>query len=444
MNVKEFEKKEKNTAELTMEVSPEEFEAAVNKAYLKNKSKIAVPGFRKGKAPRKIIENLYGVGVFYEDAVEALYPEALQTGIDQQQIDMVGRPSILDFNIGEDKSLTIKFLVSLYPEVTLGQYKGIVAPKATVRVLKKDVDHEIEHVREQNARIETVEREAKSGDIANIDFEGFIDGVAFDGGKGESVDLELGSGQFIPGFEDQIIGAKAGDSIDVNVTFPKEYAKELAGKDATFKVTVNEVKEKILPDLDDEFAKDVSEFDTFAEYSASVKEQITESRKAEAQKNFEEVVLNRLVEQVQCDIPDAMIDEQVDSMINNFRYNLASQGMELEQYMSMFGMDLEAFKKDTRPTAEKQIKADLAFEAIAKQENFEISDEQIEEEYKKMAENYKVELDVVKKSIDENSIKTGLTIEAARKLVFDSAVIEKKEKKSEDKEEKSEDKTEEK
>ncbi len=433
MNVKEFEKKEKNTAELTMQISAEEFEEAVNKAYLKNRSRISVPGFRKGKAPRKIIEGIYGVGVFYEDAVESLYPEALQAGIEEEKIDAVGRPSVLDFDISEDKSLTIKYLVSLYPEVTLGQYKGIAAPKPTVRVLKKDVDREIERVRQQNARIQTVDREAKSGDIANIDFEGFVDGETFEGGKGENVDLELGAGQFIPGFEDQVIGAKAGDHIDVNVTFPKEYVKELAGKDALFKVTVNEVKEKQLPELDDEFAKDVSEYDTLAEYSASIKEHITEERKADAQRAFEEVVLSRLVDNVQCDIPDAMIDEQVESMMNNFRYNLASQGIELEQYFSMMGMDLELFKKESRPTAEKEIKADLAFEAIAKQEDFDISDEAVEDEYKKMAENYHVDVDAIKKAVDENSIRTGLKIQAARDLVFTSAVVEKKEKKAEDK-----------
>ena len=444
MNVKEFEKKEKNTAELTVEVSPEEFEAAVNKAYLKNRGRIAVPGFRKGKAPRKIIENLYGAGVFYEDAVEDVYPDALRTGVEQEKIDMVGRPSILDFNIGEDKSLTIKFLVSLYPAVTIGQYKGIAAPKAAVRVLKKDVDREIERVREQSARIQTVDREAKSGDIANINFEGFVDGEAFEGGKGDNVDLELGAGQFIPGFEDQVIGARAGDSIDVNVTFPTEYVKELAGKDATFKVTVNEVKEKILPELDDEFAKDVSEFDTMAEYIASVKEKLSESRKADAQRTFEEAVINRLVELVECEIPDAMIEEQVDTMVNNFRYNLASQGMELEQYMSMLGMNMELFRQETRPTAEKQIKVDLAFEEIARQEDFQITDEQVEEEYKRLSENYGVDVDAVKKAVTEDSVKTGLKLEAARKLVIDSAVAEKKEKKSEDKEEKSEDDSEEK
>ena len=444
MNVKEFEKKEKNTAELTVEVSAEEFEEAVAKAYLKVRGKITVPGFRKGKAPRKMIESMYGTGVFYEDAVEILYPQALQFGITQEKLEIVGQPAILDFNINDEKALTIKYLVSLYPEIKLDQYKGIAAPKPAVRVTKKDVEREIERTREANSRIVSVERAAKSGDIANIDFEGFIDGVAFDGGKGEAFDLELGAGQFIPGFEDQLIGSIAGEERDVNVTFPKAYAPELAEKDATFKVKVNEVKEKILPDLDDEFAKDVSEFDTMDEYFASVKDRITEERKSDTQKSFENVVLSRLVDAAECDIPEAMIDDQVEQMINNFRYNLSSQGVSLEQYMSMMGMDIESFKRESRSSAEKQIKLDLALEAIAKEENFEITDEQIDAEYKRLADNYKVEEDIVKKSITADSIKTGLCIDAARSLVLETAVAEKKEKKADDKrEENDEDKSEE-
>lgn len=433
MNVKEFEKKEKNTAELTVEVSAEEFESAVSKAYLKARGRILVPGFRKGKAPRKMIESMYGAGVFYEDAVELLYPEALQFAVEQEKLDIVGNPSILDFNISEEKTLTLKYLVALYPEIKLGQYKGIAAPKPAVRVTKKDVEREIDRVRESNARIQSVEREAKSGDIANIDFEGFIDGVAFDGGKGEHYDLELGAGQFIPGFEDQLIGAKAGEERDVNVTFPKAYAPELAEKDATFKVKVNEVKEKLLPEADDEFAKDVSEFDTFEEYSASIKENITEQRKEDAKKAFEDVVLSRLVDGAECDVPDAMIDDQVEHMIENFSYSLSAQGISFEQYMSMMGMDAETFKKETRPTAEKQIILDLALEAIVKEENFEISDDEAEAEFKRLADSYGMDVENVKKAVNTESVKQGLRIEAARRLVLDSAVAEKKEKKTEEK-----------
>jgi trigger factor len=434
VNVKELERKEKNTAELTVEVSAEEFEAAINKAYLKNRGKISIPGFRKGKATRSIIEKMYGTSVFYDDAAEELYPEALQFGVEQEKLSTVGRPSVLDMNVSDEKTLTIKFLVSLYPEIKIEDYKGISAPKPAVRVLKKDVEREINKVREQNARIELVEREAKNGDIATIDFEGFMDGTPFEGGKGEGYDLELGSGTFIPGFEDQVVGAKAGDSIDVNVTFPEAYAPELAGKDATFKVTVKEVKEKQLPELDDEFAKDVSEFDTYDEYFASVKENLSETRKSEAEKSFQDVILSRLVDKVEGDIPDAMVEEQVEQMISNFRYNLASQGMELEQYMQMLGLDIEEMKNELRPTAEKEIKADLAFEAIAKAENFEVTDEQVEEEYKKMAESYKMDVETIKNTVAADAVKTGLQIESAKNLVYTTAVVEKKEKKTEEEE----------
>ncbi len=426
MNVKEFEKKEKSTAELTVELTPEEFEAAVQKAYMKNRGRISIPGFRKGKAPRKMIENLYGAGVFYEDAIDALAPEALKMGVEEQKLDTVGRPSILDFSVGEDKGLTIKFGVSLYPEVTLGEYKGIAAPKAEVSVSDEDVEKEIESVREQNARIETADREAKNGDTVDIDFEGFTDGVPFEGGKGEHYDLELGSGSFIPGFEDQLVGVKAGDSVDVNVTFPTQYNPALAGKDATFKVTVHEVKEKLLPDLDDEFAKDVSECDTLDEYRQSVRENLTKKREDEAKRDFEDAVLEKLVDGITCDVPDAMVEEHLDNMMENFRYNLSAQGMGLEQYLGFMGMDVPTFREQSRPNALRQIKADLAFEAIAKTEDFPVSDEEVEAEYQRLAGQYKMELDAVKKAITEDAVRTGLKIDAAHKLVFSSAVAEEK------------------
>ncbi len=430
MNVKEFEKKEKNTAHITVTVSPEEFDAAVQRAYLKNRGRISIPGFRKGKAPRKMIESIYGAGVFYEDAVEEVAPAALDAGIKEKELETVGRPSILDFNIGEDNSLTVKFLVSLYPEVTVSAYKGIAAPKMAVRVTKKDVENEIGRVRERNARVESVDREAKNGDIVNINFEGFIDGVPFEGGKGENHDLELGSGTFIPGFEEQLVGAAAGGDKDVNVTFPEAYAPELAGKDATFKVHVNDVKAKELPELDDEFAKDVSEFDTMEEYSASVKEELTERKRQESQRGFEEAVLSRLTDNVQCEIPDAMVDEHVDQMIQNFKYNIVSQGMDFDQYLSMMGMTQESFSAGMRPTAEKQIKLDLAFEHIAKVEDFPVSDEDVEAEYQHLANEYKMKPEDVKRAVTADSVKTGLKLEKAKKLVLDTAVAEKKEKKA--------------
>ena len=431
MIVKNLEKKEKNTAELTVEATAEEFEAAVNKAYLKGRGRISIPGFRKGKAPRKMIEAMYGTGAFYEDAAEELYPEMLQFGITEEKLDVVGRPSIADMKIGEEKNLTVKFVVALYPEVVVKDYKGIEAPKPAVKVLKKDVDREIDKVREQNARVETVERKAKKGDIATIDFEGFMEGVPFEGGKGEDYDLELGSGTFIPGFEEQIIGKKTGENFDVNVTFPTEYAPELAGKDATFKVTVKNVKEKILPELDDEFAKDVSEFDTLKEYQDSVKAELTEKRKSEAEEAFKNVVLSRLVDKVEGEIPDAMIEDHVDNMIGNFKYNISTQGMDFDTYLKMMGMSEEMLRVELRPTAEKEIKADLAYEYIAKTENFEVTDEDVEGEYKRLADQYGMEIESIRKAVSADSVKTGLVIDKAKDFVLANAKVE-KEKKAED------------
>ncbi|MBR1842241.1 MAG: trigger factor [Oscillospiraceae bacterium] len=431
MIVKNLEKKEKNTAELTVEATAEEFEAAVNKAYLKGRGRISIPGFRKGKAPRKMIEAMYGTGAFYEDAAEELYPEMLQFGITEEKLDVVGRPSIADMKIGEEKNLTVKFVVALYPEVVVKDYKGIEAPKPAVKVLKKDVDREIDKVREQNARVETVERKAKKGDIATIDFEGFMEGVPFEGGKGEDYDLELGSGTFIPGFEEQIVGKKTGENFDVNVTFPTEYAPELAGKDATFKVTVKNVKEKILPELDDEFAKDVSEFDTLKEYQDSVKADLTAKRKSEAEEAFKNVVLSRLVDKVEGEIPDAMIEDHVDNMIGNFKYNISTQGMDFDTYLKMMGMSEEMLRVELRPTAEKEIKADLAYEYIAKTEKFEVTDEDVEGEYKRLADQYGMEIESIRKAVSADSVKTGLVIDKAKDFVLANAKVE-KEKKAED------------
>ncbi len=426
MEVKSFEKKEKNTAELTVQASPEEFEAAVNKAYIRNRGRIAIPGFRKGKAPRKIIENMYGAEVFYEEAINIICPDALSYGTEDQNIRAVGQTGVMDFNVEDDKSLVVKFLVSLYPEIELKQYKGISAPKQAVRILKKDIDAEIQRVREQNARIQTVDREAKNGDIVTIDFDGYVDGTAFDGGKAENYDLELGSGSFIPGFEDQLVGVKAGDTPDVNVTFPESYRPPLNGKDAVFKIVVRAVKEKILPDLDDEFAKDVAEFDTLAEYTADVKEHLTERRKATADREFEEAVMQKLVENVEGDIPDAMIDDAINQTIENYSFNLAQQNMNFDQYLSMMGTDLAGFKASMRPSAERQIKSDLALEKIAELENLAITDERVEEEYKNLSEGYGVDIDVVKRTVTEDAIKDQLKADAARDLVISSAVVEKK------------------
>ncbi len=421
MFVRGYEKKEKSTAELTMELTPEEFNEAVNKVYVKARSRISIPGFRKGKAPRKIVEKFYGSDVFYDDAIEAVAPDALKQGVEEKKLTTVGRPTLSNYNVNEDGGLTMIFDVSLYPEVTLGQYKGLRAPKGSVEVTDADVTREIEAVREQNARIETAERESISGDIVNIDYEGFVDGVAFEGGKDENYDLEIGSNRFIPGFEEQLIGKKAGDSFDVNVTFPENYSNDLAGKEAVFKVKVNEVSVKLLPDRDDEFAKDVSEFDTLDEYIDDLRKKLQEQREQAVQSEFENAIIDRLIDGVQCEVPDAMIDDQLDNMMGNFRYNLSAQGMTMEQYMGFTGMTESDIRKHNRPMAEKQIKADLAFEAIAQQENFEITDEALENEYKRMAEAYRMDVDEIKKNFTDDAVITGLKINAAHELVFSTA-----------------------
>ena len=426
MNVKNVEKKEKSTAEITVEVSAERFEQAIDAAYKKNRSQIAIPGFRKGKAPRKIIENMYGASIFYEDAIEIVAPEAITFAANDKELDIVGRPSIVDVDISEEKVLTLKFLVALYPEVTVGEYKGLSAPKTTVKVLKKEIDEEVETIRKRNARIQEVERAAKSGDTANIDFEGFVDGVAFSGGKGEKYDLVLGSGTFIPGFEDQVIGMTAGEEKDVNVTFPEQYAPELAGKDATFKVKVNAVKESILPELDDEFAKDVSEFDTLEEYKASVKEQISERKKAQAESEYKTAIMEKLTDITEAEIPDEMIDERVEYVIRDYENNLQAQGATLDMYLQMMGMERSAFEASLRPTAEKNIKLDLAVTKIAELENVEVSDEDCEAELKKMADQYGMEIDTLKKYITTDALRAQLKSQKVEDIVMGAAKVEKK------------------
>lgn len=426
MNVKSVEKKEKNSAELTVEVSAEEFEAAVNSAYKKNKNNIAIPGFRKGKAPRKLIESMYGASIFYEDAVEILYPQAFEYAVTEEKLNIVGRPSVLDFDISEEKVLTIKYAVDLYPEVTLGEYKGLSAPKAAVKVLKKDVEEEVENVRKRNARIETVERAAKSGDTANIDFEGFLDGKPFDGGKGENYNLVLGSNQFIPGFEEQVVGMSAGEEKDIDVTFPENYTPELAGKAVVFKVKVNEVKESILPELDDEFAKDVSEFDTLDEYKESVKEQISARKKEEAERAFKSAILGKVIDGVECDIPESMIEERINATIENYNYNLAGQGMSFDAYLQMMGMDMASFRENVKPSTVRELKAELALEKIAETENFDVSEEKIEEEYKRISEMYGVEIKEAKQYINQDAVVQQLKIHMAEDAIYDSAVVEKK------------------
>lgn len=421
MNVNSVEKKEKSTAEILVSISAEEFDAAIVKAYNRAKKSIQIPGFRKGKAPRKVVEGMYGPTVFYEDAIEIVSPDALQAAVDANDLTVVGRPSILDFHMEDDKSVTVKYLVSLYPEVTMGEYKGIEAEKDAAEVTDEDVNADIESARKRNARIETAERAAEMGDTANIDYEGFIDDVAFEGGKDSKFDLTLGSHQFIPGFEEQVVGMSAGEEKDIFVTFPENYNPEMAGKDARFHIVCNEVKANILPELDDEFAKDVSEFDTLEEYRASVKERLAKQKTDAAERSFKEAVMDKVIDGMTADIPDAMVDARVDSTIQNYSYNIQAQGMQFEQYLQMMGSNLESFKDSIRPNCLKQIRVGLALEKIAELEKIEATDEDIDAEYKQMAEQYGTEEDKVRSAVGKEDVSAQIRSRKAQELIYSEA-----------------------
>lgn len=420
------EQTEKNTVKLTIEIDKESFEKALEKAYKKNVKQIALPGFRKGKAPRKLIEKYYGEGVFYEDAVNFVCPEAYEYAVKEAGITPVDRPEIDIEEIGGGKDLVLTAVVTVKPEVTLGEYKGVKAEKTVYETKEEDIEAQIKADAEKNARMITIEdRAVEMGDITVIDFEGFVDGVAFEGGKGLGHTLEIGSGQFIPGFEDQLVGAKLNEETEVNVKFPEEYhAEELKGKDATFKVTVKEIKVKELPAFDDDFAKDVSEFDTFEEYKNSIKEKLDKSNEARTKGEFENNVVEVVTENAQVDIPQCMIDNKIEDMIKDFGYRLSSQGMSLEQYMQITGTTVDTFKEQFKDQAAMQVKSGLVLEKIAEVEAILVSDEDLEEELKKMAQMYGMELDKVKTLIGENeqeTIKEELKVRKAVELIAENA-----------------------
>ena len=426
MNVKSVEKLEKSQVAVTVEVTAEEFEAAVQKAYLKMRNKISGPGFRPGKAPRKMIEKLYGEGVFYSDAVDAALPEAYTQAIGSSGLDVVGYPEveIVDDQIGKD-GFTFKATVAVYPEVELGQYKGVSAVKEEVKVTADDVKERLNQMAEREARLVSVDRKVKKGDTAVIDFEGFDNGVAFEGGKGENHELEIGSGSFVPGFEDQIIGMKAGEEKDIDITFPENYTKDLAGKQVVFHVKVNEVKEKQTPALDDEFAKDVSEFETLKELKDDTKAKITAEREQSAKIAFENALLEKVAGDIKADIPEVMIEEQCRRFLDEFKQRLQAQGIPYDQYCKMTGMDEAKFMEDGREPAVRQVKMDLAIAAIIKAENLDVTDEEIEEKYKSMAKQYGMELDMLKKYLDAPTVRNQLLNEKAIAVVVDSAKAEK-------------------
>ena len=421
MTVKSCEKLEKSRVALTIETSAEEFEAAVNKAYLKMRGKINVPGFRVGKAPRKIIEKMYGAEVFYEEAVNIILPDAYETAVKEQELEVVGYPQVELESCTKD-GVVFKCTVAVYPEVKLGQYKGLEAPKAEVKVVAADVNARLKEMADRNSRLVSVERAVKKGDTADIDFEGFDNGVAFDGGKGENFDLEIGSGSFVPGFEDQLIGMKAGEEKDIDITFPENYTPELAGKPVVFHVKVNEVKEKQVPAIDDEFAKDVSEFDTLKDLKADIKKKLTAERTESAQRAFEDVLMAKVAEGIEADIPEEMVELQAERMMEQFKQQLASQGIPFDQYLKMTNTAEADFRKQAQGPAADQVKMDLAVEAIIKAEGLEASDEDVESEMKSVAEKYGMDLDTVKKYLRPEDVKEQVIREKVVKLVADSAV----------------------
>ena len=421
MTVKSCEKLEKSRVALTIETSAEEFEAAVNKAYLKMRGKINVPGFRVGKAPRKIIEKMYGAEVFYEEAVNIILPDAYEAAVKEQELDVVGYPEVELESCTKD-GVVFKCTVAVYPEVKLGQYKGLEAPKAEVKVVAADVNARLKEMADRNSRLVSVERAVKKGDTADIDFEGFDNGVAFDGGKGENFDLEIGSGSFVPGFEEQLIGMKAGEEKDIDITSPENYTPELAGKPVVFHVKVNEVKVKEVPALDDEFAKDVSEFDTLKELKADIKKKLTAERTESAQRAFEDVLMAKVAEGVEADVPHEMVELQAEQMTEGFKQQLASQGIPFDQYLKMTNTTEADFKSQAYGPAEQQVKMDLAISAIVKAENLEATDDEVEAEMKKVADRYGMDLDTVKKYLRPEEVKEQVIREKVIKLVADNAV----------------------
>ena len=430
MTVKSCEKLEKSLVALTIEVGAAEFEAAIEKAYQKMRKKINVPGFRPGKAPRKVIEGMYGAEVFFEEAINIAFPDAYEAAITEQKLNIVGYPAVEMVDECTKEGFTFRATTPVYPEVTLGEYKGLSAEKEEVKVLAAAVNERLKLLQDRNSRLESVDRAAKEGDTAVIDFEGFLDGVPFDGGKGENHSLELGSHSFVPGFEEQVVGMKAGEEKDLDITFPEDYHAELAGKAVVFKVKVNEVKAKEVPALDDEFAKDVSEFDTLKDLKADLKKQITEERQKAADRAFEDTLMNMVADGITAEIPDAMVENQARQFLENFKMQIAQQGIPYEQYMQMTGMDEAKLIEDAKEPALRQVRMDLAVAAIIKAEGLEATDEEVEAEFQKMADMYGMELEMVKKYLAPEQVKDQLVSQKAVAVVVDSAVVIKPEKKT--------------
>ena len=424
MSLKTSNKVEQNRYELEVEVSAEDFSNAVDKVFKRNVKRISIPGFRKGKAPRAFIEKYYGENVFYEDAIKDVYPGALQDAIDEAGLDVINDNIDFDLiNAGKD-GLAFKAVVTVKPELMIENYKGIEVKRKPVRVTKGDIDKEIERVRERNSRLVTVDgRVAEGGDIVVFDFKGFIDGAPFAGGEAENYTLELGKGQFIPGFEDQLIGHKQGEEFDIDVTFPESYQEaSLAGKPAVFKIKLHEVKTRELPELDDEFVKDVSEFDTLDEYKESIKKQLKDLKQKESDIDADDQMIDKTVELLKAEIPEAMFENKVEDLIHDFAYKLKAQGLTLESYLKYTGMDADALKAQFWPQAERQVKLRLALDKIAELEGLSATAEEIEEKYKTLAEQYKMEVAQIKKIINEKDLLGDIAAEKAVDFLRENCV----------------------
>ena len=434
MNLISCEKLEKSMVELQFSIDAETFKAAVNNAFKREGKKYAIPGFRKGKAPRHMIEKMYGSDIFHYDAVNDLFPEAYEADVKEAKIDVVGRPDPEVVSMSEADGVVLKVKVAVKPEVELGEYAGLTVTKEAKNVNEADVDAEVKRMQDRNGRLLTREGAAENGDTVDIDFEGFVDGKAFEGGKAEHYSLVLGSGSFIPGFEDQVVGHSAGEEFDVNVKFPEEYgAAELAGKDATFKIKLHEVKYKELPALDDDFAKDVSEYDTLDELKDSIRNNIKTNLDKQAEQKVENDLMDQVIANMKADIPDAMVDSRIDELVQDFEYRISQQGLKLADYLKYMGMNIEQFRAQFKEQADKQVKMRLAMEAIVAKEGITASDEEFEEEVKRIADAYKMEADKVKSIVDAAAVKADLAINKAIDFVKEKANVVTAEPKEEEK-----------
>lgn len=424
MSLKSSNKVDTNVWELEVSVDGDTFKDAVTKAYLKQRKNITIPGFRKGKAPRAFIEKYYGEGVFYEDALEAIYPDAVASAIEEAKLEPVDTPYDLEIPEMGNDGVTMKFKVTVKPEVELGEYKGLKATKKSTKVTADEVKAELARMQEQNSTVSDVDdRAVKKNDIVVIDFEGFVDGKAFEGGNAEKYELTIGSNQFIPGFEDQIIGHKIGDKFDVNVKFPEDYQADLASKDAVFKIKLHGIKVKEVPALDDEFAKDVSEFDTLDELKKDIKKQLEKRKNDDAENELHNTLLEEVAKGIKAEIPEAMIEKTIDDDVNEYSYRLQSQGLKLETYLKYTGMDMKGFREGFKERAETQVRLNLALEKIIEKEKIEVTEEDIEAEYKKYADAYNMDIDTIKKAVSAESLKPELASRKAIDLIVDSAVV---------------------